>query len=52
LEKAGSLFKNKGIEEKGAEKREQAGFGGSNTDNYWTAILHACTMITLLLCRV
>ena len=27
MEKAGGMFKNKGMEEKGAQKREQAGYG-------------------------
>jgi len=41
MEKAGSMMKNPKMEQKGAEKREQAGFGdntgsygGSNNDNY------------------
>lgn len=33
MEKAGGMFKNKGMEEKGAEKREQAGYG-NDSSNY------------------
>lgn len=33
MEKAGSMFKNEGMAEKGREKREQSGFG-SGGDTY------------------
>ena len=32
MEKAGGMFKNEGMEKKGAEKREQAGYGNDNSN--------------------
>jgi len=31
MEKAGSMFGNKNMEQKGLEKREEKGFGGADT---------------------